>query len=1273
MIKTVNIVLDVFKSIKQNIKTGKQPPDISLPLVIEQLEGRLLLNTDLPNFPLTDPPLNNLSDQTIVVGDHALLPNLANQIIPVMVSGVDSVTGFNLRAQIGDGMGPAAEPIFSDFDFTGGIWDEHPNTVNGGIVSGAEQFLQTSVIFNETGDEVVADGLIVKLGIDTTGFTAGTFNLSLANTQIGADTAFILSGGTELPIDIINGTITIVSSNHAPLLDHTGDMYFTSINEDDTTNNGDLVVNLIASAGGDRITDADVGDPEGISVISVADTNGTWQYSINGGSNWMDFGVVSDTSAVLLGSGNNDRIRFVPNLNYQGITDPGIMFRAWDQTDGHDSGITGIDVSNNGGTTAYSTATESARITVNAVNDPPTVELADETTTLPEDTDTSIRLPMADIVVTDDGLGTNVLSLSDDDASLFEIDGMVLYLKAGVVLDYASNPQLDVTVEVDDTAVGVTPDDTAYLSVTITDVNEAPTVSLANTTTTLPEDTDTSSRLSVADIVVTDDGLGTNILSLSGDDASLFEIDGMVLYLSAGAVLDYKTNPQLDVTVEVDDATVGVTPDDTAPLSIEVTDVNEAPTVSLENTTTTLPEDTDTSTRLKVADIVVTDDDLGTNILSLSNDDASLFEIDGIILYLKSGAVLDYETNPQLDVTVKIDDATVGVTPDDTAPLSITVTEVNEPLTMEGWSLNEDTGFDETDKLTYDTTPELVFTFSSPVWGQASDIQVEAPTGNSVSPDLVTGWGSGSIVATFNTPLSEEGQYTVTLKGNSTIEDGSGNPLNDGSDEVVYFSLDTTPPKVHKIIPEGIIQDQEVTELYVEFDPDVYSESVLDVNNYELLAAGGDSVFGNGNDDEIAINSIELIALPPSDVIKISIGINNGQPLPDDLYRLSVKGSTSVEDEAGNLLDGNNDGTSGDDYETTFRIGVIPIPIPRGGITFNDRDDSLVTVRLINGNGNILFAGEDILCVDSGYTCSVEGKNLTIASIDLTSDATILMITASGGEDNKTELGGIACNNHFAEHSISRIITRGVDLKGNIELNSLGMVMLNDILEGGITTAHKANGLVALLGNIEDQAKLEIADNIRMLMVNNVKGALSAEGDIGLLMAKGDITGHVRSGHAIGTIMADNLQDAILSSYGDIRMVNIKNDISNSKILAGYDIGSDCKLNSGDEIFNYDGANMDFLISNRRGNFENSYVMSGIKPFGDDFDPMIDPELVNQTLAGSGKIKLAILGTPSLTSEQVRHGIFASKEIGFCIISNNPPGVLPSGTAFDMLAGEDWQ
>jgi hypothetical protein len=213
-----------------------------------------------------------------------------------------------------------------------------------------------------------------------------------------------------------------------------------------------------------------------------------------------------------------------------------------------------------------------------------------------------------------------------------------------------------------------------------------PTVAVENTTATLAEDADTSSRIKVADILVTDDALGTNALSPSGPDAALFEIDpaavagsgSSILYLKAGAVLDHETNPVLDVTVAVDDATIGATPDDTADLSILVTNVNEPPTVALANPTTSLAENTDTSTHLKVADAVVTDDALGTNGLSLSGADAAWFEIEGTALYLRAGAALDYETNPQLDVTVAVDDPTVGATPDDTASMSIAITDVNE-------------------------------------------------------------------------------------------------------------------------------------------------------------------------------------------------------------------------------------------------------------------------------------------------------------------------------------------------------------------------------------------------------------------------------------------------------------------------------------------------------------------------------------------------------------------------------------------------------------------
>ncbi len=81
-----------------------------------------------------------------------------------------------------------------------------------------------------------------------------------------------------------------------------------------------------------------------------------------------------------------------------------------------------------------------------------------------------------------------------------------------------------------------------------------------NTTTTLPENTETILAIKLADIVITDDALGTNTLSLTGADAAFFEIVGTELRLKAGVPLDFETKSSYSVTVNVDDATVGATP-----------------------------------------------------------------------------------------------------------------------------------------------------------------------------------------------------------------------------------------------------------------------------------------------------------------------------------------------------------------------------------------------------------------------------------------------------------------------------------------------------------------------------------------------------------------------------------------------------------------------------------------------------------------------------------------------------------------------------------------
>ena len=166
--------------------------------------------------------------------------------------------------------------------------------------------------------------------------------------------------------------------NDAPVLDNNASLNLDTIKEDDLSNSGNSVAEILASAETDPITDANVGDVQGLAITSLSSGNGTWQYSLDGGLSWSSVGTVSDTSSLLLGE--VDRLRFVPDsLNG---TSGSFTFRAWDQS----AGSTGekVSVANSGGTTAFSTASATGSIEVFDVNDAPVLDATDDLALAPQ-------------------------------------------------------------------------------------------------------------------------------------------------------------------------------------------------------------------------------------------------------------------------------------------------------------------------------------------------------------------------------------------------------------------------------------------------------------------------------------------------------------------------------------------------------------------------------------------------------------------------------------------------------------------------------------------------------------------------------------------------------------------------------------------------------------------------------------------------------------------------------------------------------------------------
>ncbi|MBV9214707.1 MAG: IPT/TIG domain-containing protein, partial [Acidobacteria bacterium] len=199
--------------------------------------------------------------------------------------------------------------------------------------------------------------------------STGTNGARSSTTPNGGSTAF--SSVTDTASLIVTGV------NDAPVLDASKTPVLNSENENAGSPSGTVgtpisnLVDLTPPAGGlDNVTDVD-GPGLGIAIMDTDATNGTWYFTLNNGSTWTALGSVSGTSARLLSTSSNNRLYFKPNTNFSGVITAAIQFRAWDQSTGTDGAT--ADVTSNGGTTAFSSAVDSASLTINASAGQPTV------------------------------------------------------------------------------------------------------------------------------------------------------------------------------------------------------------------------------------------------------------------------------------------------------------------------------------------------------------------------------------------------------------------------------------------------------------------------------------------------------------------------------------------------------------------------------------------------------------------------------------------------------------------------------------------------------------------------------------------------------------------------------------------------------------------------------------------------------------------------------------------------------------------------------------
>jgi VCBS repeat-containing protein len=356
--------------------------------------------------------------------------------------------------------------------------------------------------------------------------------------------------------------------------------------------------------------------------------------------------------------------------------------------------------------------TATVDVAVTCVNDAPVVTGA--TVSLAENSANGTAVHTVTFTDVEADQGTFAITSGDPD-SAFAID-----LSTGAItvadsteLDFETTPSFNLTVQVTDD--GTPPElGTATITVNLTDTGEPPVVNPA--TFTVAENAAAGTAVGSVTFTDPDAGQSHTFAITAGNTGGAFAINPTSGAITVAQPPNFEATPAYSLTVEVTDDGTPAPLSGTATITINVTNVNEAPSITAP---TTVPALRDVA--LVVAGISVADPDVGDIELTLAVD------------------------NGTIDVDETASTATVTGDGTDTIVITGTVTEINAILAdANGVTYLNNAGFlGATDSLHLDVddlgTPPLAA--SATVTMQFNQPPVAAdltPTTNEDTPVVVT-------------------------------------------------------------------------------------------------------------------------------------------------------------------------------------------------------------------------------------------------------------------------------------------------------------------------------------------------------------------------------------------------------------------------------------------------------------------------------------------------------------------------------------------------------
>jgi len=247
---------------------------------------------------------------------------------------------------------------------------------------------------------------------------------------------------------------------------------------------------------------------------------------------------------------------------------------------------------------------------------------------------------------------------------------------------------------------------------------------------------------------------------------------------------------------------------------------------------------------------------------------------------------------------------------------------------------------------------------------------------------------SGSYVWTVPPALvvPEAEDYVVVITWPGDAADPNDDVVGESRLQFAVRSPDSVPPTVLAVgpivVPWEISTNADVTSIGLSLSEDIDAAGAADPGTYELLNPGPDGAYGTDDDATYALVPTYVAGTYDSDPSSVSLDITGG-PLPQGEYRFTIS-AAGISDQAGLQLDGDGDGTGGDDYIRFFTIdttaptvsdpSVSPSPrnepVEQIDVVFDEpiRELGLADLRLMRDGGANLLTGAHLLTTNDETT-----------------------------------------------------------------------------------------------------------------------------------------------------------------------------------------------------------------------------------------------------------------------------------------------------------------